>query len=158
MRYICTNCSYIYDEDLGDLDSNIPAGTKFYDLWDYYTCPVCSELPDIFHEIKEEINYIQKSTIDKLEQSHFIDIKSIDKDNIKISIWKEEIHPCWLEHRITSIWLYDEYWDIVDEVFLEEDMPPETDFDISDLDEYEVRVRCTIHWVWARKVVNYEKI
>ena len=29
MKYVCDVCGYIYDEDLGDPDNGIAAGTKF---------------------------------------------------------------------------------------------------------------------------------
>jgi hypothetical protein len=34
---------------------------------------------------------------------------------------------------------------LVYEIFLTEDETPETEFDISDLDDFEIRVRCSIH-------------
>ena len=32
MIYVCQACGFIYDEDLGDQERGIPAGTKFEDL------------------------------------------------------------------------------------------------------------------------------
>ena len=37
----CTSCGFIYDESLGLPDQGIPAGTKFEDLPDDWTCPDC---------------------------------------------------------------------------------------------------------------------
>jgi len=34
MKYQCTVCGYIYDEDDGDPDGGIPPGTKWEDLPD----------------------------------------------------------------------------------------------------------------------------
>ncbi len=158
MRYLCTNCSYIYDEDLWDLEENIVAWTKFENLWDAYCCPVCSALPDIFHEIKQEINYLWDIPMDVIEAEHFINIEKIlwddnnAQDIIKVNVWKWDYHPSWLEHRITSMWLYDEYWDLVYEIFLWNEQTPELEFDISSLDDYEIRVRCSLHGVWSRKI------
>ena len=36
-KYQCGPCGYIYDPELGDPDSGIPAGTAFED----WTCPIC---------------------------------------------------------------------------------------------------------------------
>ena len=41
MKYVCNVCGYVYDEELGDQDNNIPAGTSFNDLPDDYACPLC---------------------------------------------------------------------------------------------------------------------
>lgn len=40
-RWICENCGYIYDPELGDPDGGIPAGTDFADIPDTWFCPVC---------------------------------------------------------------------------------------------------------------------
>ena len=40
-RYVCSVCGYIYDPVLGDPDSGIAPGTKFEDLPESWTCPVC---------------------------------------------------------------------------------------------------------------------
>ena len=40
-RYVCSVCGYVYDPVLGDSDSGIAPGTKFEDLPESWTCPVC---------------------------------------------------------------------------------------------------------------------
>ena len=40
MKYECA-CGYVYDEELGDPDNGIEPGTKWEDLPDDYTCPLC---------------------------------------------------------------------------------------------------------------------
>ncbi|MFO7967421.1 MAG: rubredoxin [Archaeoglobaceae archaeon] len=40
-RYECTVCGYVYDEEEGDPDSDVPPGTKFGDLPEDWICPVC---------------------------------------------------------------------------------------------------------------------
>ncbi|TKJ43671.1 rubredoxin [candidate division TA06 bacterium B3_TA06] len=47
-RYVCNVCGYVYDPGVGDLDSDIPAGTAFEDLPDDWTCPVCGASKDDF--------------------------------------------------------------------------------------------------------------
>ena len=41
MRYVCTICAYVYDEEVGEVENNIAPGTEFEDLPDDYTCPLC---------------------------------------------------------------------------------------------------------------------
>lgn len=42
-KWECTACGYIYDEEV--------EGTKFEDLPDDYTCPVCGVGKDMFEKI-----------------------------------------------------------------------------------------------------------
>ena len=46
-RYICSLCNYIYDERRGEPHRGIKPGTRFEDLPDDYTCPVCATDPKI---------------------------------------------------------------------------------------------------------------
>ena len=46
-RYICSICGYVYDENRGEPHRGIKPGTKFEDLPDDYTCPVCAQDPKI---------------------------------------------------------------------------------------------------------------
>ncbi|NMB78346.1 MAG: rubredoxin [Methanomicrobiales archaeon] len=46
-RYICSICGYVYDEKRGEPHRGIKPGTKFEDLPDDYTCPVCAIDPRI---------------------------------------------------------------------------------------------------------------
>ena len=48
MKYVCQVCGYEYDEAVGDPDSGIAAGTKFEDLPDDFTCPLCGVGKDEF--------------------------------------------------------------------------------------------------------------
>lgn len=42
MKYRCLICpDYIYDEEVGDPDHGLPAGTKFEDIPDDWVYPVC---------------------------------------------------------------------------------------------------------------------
>ena len=40
-RYVCSVCGYVYDPAKGDPDSGIAPGTRFEDIPDSWTCPVC---------------------------------------------------------------------------------------------------------------------
>ncbi len=48
MKYVCNVCGYVYDEDLGDPDNGIAAGTKFSDLLEDFVCPICAVGKDEF--------------------------------------------------------------------------------------------------------------
>lgn len=154
MRYICTNCSYIYDESLWDLLEWYKPGTKLEDMNDYFLCPVCWENADSFQEIKEEINYLKDE--DFLSEEELLHYPVIDlKDGkIKVSVWKEEKHPNEDNHFITSIALYDEYWDLVEEKFLNSKDDWIAIFDDYDLDSFEIRIRCNLHGVWSLWVME----
>ena len=40
-KYVCNLCGYVYDEETGDSDNGISAGTKFEDLPEDWVCPLC---------------------------------------------------------------------------------------------------------------------
>jgi len=40
-KYECMVCGWVYDEDIGDSDSGVAAGTKFADIPDDWVCPMC---------------------------------------------------------------------------------------------------------------------
>ena len=52
MKYRCTVCGFVYDEELGDPSKGIAPGTKFEDLPDDCVCPWCGMGKDAF--AKEE--------------------------------------------------------------------------------------------------------
>lgn len=145
MKYICTNCSYVYDESSGDEVEEIEAGTKIDSL---DCCPVCLET-DGFFQLKEEVIYLDENTVDKVELEHLPDINH-DWINIEVTVWNNS-HLMEKEHRILSIWLFDEYWDLVEEKFLWIDDDTVVVFDDYDLDEIEIRVRCSKHWIFGKK-------
>ena len=41
MRYVCTICGYVYDENEGDIDNGIEAGTLWEDIPEDFECPLC---------------------------------------------------------------------------------------------------------------------
>lgn len=150
MRFLCTNCNYIYDESEWDDEEGYPSGTLLNDLGDIYECPVCGDDRDSFQEIQEEVNYIdEKENLFALEIDHFPEIE-IEGDKIKVSIWAD-MHPMWESHRISSVAFYDSLWDLVEEKFLEIDDEPVCEFDYFGESEFEIQVRCSLHGVWGRK-------
>jgi rubredoxin-NAD+ reductase len=48
MKYVCTVCGFVYDEEVGDPDNGIAPGTKFEDLPDDYLCPWCGQGKEAF--------------------------------------------------------------------------------------------------------------
>ncbi len=51
-KYECMVCGWIYDEDIGDPDSGIAAGTKWDDLPDDWVCPMCGAAKEDFELIE----------------------------------------------------------------------------------------------------------
>lgn len=145
MKYLCTNCSYVYEESFWDEVEWIEAWTK---IESFDACPVCDEF-DTFHHIEEEIIYIEEDTGDALELLHFIDATKQDW-TIQVTIWNN-IHPMWKEHRISWVWLFDEYWELLEEEFLWVESDLSIDFYDYDLDDFEIRVKCNEHNLFARK-------
>jgi rubredoxin len=50
-KYECVICGYIYDPEVGDEDSGIPAGTAFEDLPEEWVCPLCGAGKEDFEVI-----------------------------------------------------------------------------------------------------------
>lgn len=49
MKYVCP-CGYVYDEELGDPENGIAPGTKWEDVSEDFTCPICGLGKDAFEE------------------------------------------------------------------------------------------------------------
>ena len=41
MKYVCSACGFVYDEDEGCPEQGIAPGTKFEDLPEDFVCPWC---------------------------------------------------------------------------------------------------------------------
>ncbi len=52
-KYMCTNCGYIYDPEIGDPDGQILPGTIFEKIPDNWFCPVCGSLSGSFERCEE---------------------------------------------------------------------------------------------------------
>lgn len=52
-KYRCMVCGHVYDEAEGDPIRGFPPGTKFEDLPDDWTCPVCGVEKEEYVEIEE---------------------------------------------------------------------------------------------------------
>ena len=40
-KYICNVCQWVYDPEVGDPDSGIAPGTRWEDVPEGFTCPLC---------------------------------------------------------------------------------------------------------------------
>ncbi len=148
MRYLCTNCNYIYDEWMGEKSDGITSGIR---CDDDFLCPGCEEC-GYFHEIEEEINIINESNQEEyLELEHIPVINILENNMLQVRVGRES-HAMWPEHRISTIALHDEYGDLIREEFLEEDNEALAEFDVLDFDDVEIRVRCSLHGTWSRKI------
>ncbi len=52
-KYVCSVCGYEYDEAAGDPDNGIAPGTKWEDIPEDFTCPLCGGGKDQFNEKKK---------------------------------------------------------------------------------------------------------
>lgn len=48
MKYVCQVCGYVYEEEKGDPDNGVAAGTKWADVPETWVCPVCGVGKDQF--------------------------------------------------------------------------------------------------------------
>lgn len=51
-KWMCVVCGYIYDEAEGVPDEGIPAGTRWEDVPETWTCPDCGATKDDFEMIE----------------------------------------------------------------------------------------------------------
>ena len=51
-KYVCDVCGYIYDEEIGDPDNAVEAGTKWEDVPEDFLCPLCGVGKDEFSEVE----------------------------------------------------------------------------------------------------------
>lgn len=153
MRYFCTDCSYIYDEALGEQELSVEPGTKMDDMSDFY-CPNCEADADMFQPIVEELLYAEDpDNLTSIEKEHIPHIIHIDEKEVEISVGLE-IHPMEEEHLITTVSLHDEYGDMLEEHFFEVDEDPIYVFHTEDLDSFEIRACCNQHWVWSTWIIE----
>ena len=47
-KYVCDVCGWVYDPEIGDLDSGIAPGTPFEDIPDDWECPDCGVTKEDF--------------------------------------------------------------------------------------------------------------
>lgn len=47
-KYICEDCGYIYDPEVGDPANGVQPGTAFEDIPESWVCPLCFEPKSAF--------------------------------------------------------------------------------------------------------------
>ena len=52
-KWQCRFCSHIYDEEKGDPDNGVPAGTKMADVSEDWYCPDCGATKEDY-DLQEE--------------------------------------------------------------------------------------------------------
>jgi rubredoxin len=52
-KWQCVACEYVYDEELGDEEENLPPGTRFEDIPDDWYCPDCGATKAMFIELED---------------------------------------------------------------------------------------------------------
>jgi len=50
-KYRCQICGYDYEQEAGDPDNGVAAGTAWEDVPDDWACPICGAGKDAFDEI-----------------------------------------------------------------------------------------------------------
>lgn len=50
-KYVCDVCGYVYDEEIGDADNGVAAGTKWEDLAEDFVCSLCGLGKDAFSKM-----------------------------------------------------------------------------------------------------------
>ncbi len=154
MKFACSSCMFTYDESMWEPTLEIDAGTKFEDIGESFCCPWCAGEKEFFAELDEEINYpLDYENLTDLESEHFPIIIDKEEDWVKVQIG-EKIHDSNDEHFISSVIVFDEYEDIVEEHIL---LPTEeaiVTFDIDASEIGEIRLSCNMHGIWWRKMNN----
>lgn len=55
-KYICLNCGYVYDPEIGDPEEGIPPGTAFEDISNTWECLICKVEKSDFELLEEQID------------------------------------------------------------------------------------------------------
>jgi len=50
-KYLCNECSYVYDPAEGDPDGGVQPGTAFEDIPEDWVCPLCGAGKDVFSPV-----------------------------------------------------------------------------------------------------------
>ena len=51
LKFVCKQCGYIYDPELGDPEGGIAPGVEFENLPDNWKCPICSAGKEEFEPV-----------------------------------------------------------------------------------------------------------
>lgn len=67
-KFICLACGYIYDEELGDPEDGLPAGTRFEDIPNDWQCPLCGVRKSDFEPYEETSHVAPAVVFDRTER------------------------------------------------------------------------------------------
>ena len=152
MKFACAGCMYAYDESIWEPAVGIDAGTHFDDLWDEFYCPQCEGNKIHFSLLEQEINYpLDYEELTGLESEHFPIFIDKEEDWVKVQVG-ERIHESHEEHYVSSVTIYDEYEEMIEEKVLLSSEEAIVEFDVDHSEIYEIRVNCISHGLWARKI------
>lgn len=56
MKYVCSVCGFVFDEDEGDIENDIEPGTPWDEVPEDYVCPMCGVGKEYF-EPEDELDY-----------------------------------------------------------------------------------------------------
>lgn len=80
-------CGYVYDPDVGDPKRNVPAGTKFEDLPEGWTCPFCGASGKLFKPLSGPGSVLYENIRSNPDYSGMSDediMKNIAKGDVEI--------------------------------------------------------------------------
>jgi len=159
MRFLCINCWHIYDESLWEVDDNIEPGTCIDEISQEIHCPSCDGSFEDFSPIEDEVIYAENPEhLSHIEREHMPRIMHLDAHKVEVCVGEEEeMHSSSEEHRVTAIYLVDEEGHIVEEIFIMAFEDPVAEFDISGLDDFEIRASCNQHGLWGSWLINVEE-
>ena len=63
MKYVCDACGWEYDEAAGDPENGIAPGTKFEDLPDDFTCPLCGVVKKCFRRRNKPVGGVSAAAV-----------------------------------------------------------------------------------------------
>lgn len=78
MKYICTVCGFVYDEDEGIAEFGIKPGTKFSSLPKDWVCPLCGSPKSAFKPLEDEKTEEKKEPSEEKER----EMKGEDKMHV----------------------------------------------------------------------------
>lgn len=82
-KYICTICGYVYDEAIGDPERGIAPGTKWEDLPEDWTCPLCGATKSEFNEeptnkpVEKPVAFFDEEDIEHMHELSFGELSAL---------------------------------------------------------------------------------
>lgn len=144
----------MYDESMWDSWEWLEPWTTIDNMMLDSSCPSCWGSMEDFQKVEEEILYAEiPERKEAFEMQHIPFVEFLGSEKIKVKVWEVE-HSMEEEHYVSSIILYDEYGDIIEEKFLTYEQKSEAEFDTSDLDYFEIMARCNLHGLWSTGVMK----